>query len=84
MIIAGELLNLSLTGCYVQTSEACPPGAGVEIVLQSSGTRIYAQGRVKAVNENHGMAVEFEGDLAERLQRLPRFVQVVSSSDHEQ
>jgi peptidoglycan hydrolase-like protein with peptidoglycan-binding domain len=55
----------------------------VEVVLQSGKTRIYAQGRVKAVQQNQGMAVEFLGELAERLQRLPRFVQVVSSGAHQ-
>lgn len=78
-ILTGELRNLSLTGCYVKTSEPCPVGGGVEIVLHSGETRIYAQGRVKTVKPNHGMAVEFAGDLAERLRRLPRFVQVVAA-----
>lgn len=82
-ILSGQLRNLSLAGCYVQTAEPCPPGATVEVVLQSGKTRIYAQGRVKAVQQNQGMAVEFLGELAERLQRLPRFVQVVSSGAHQ-
>lgn len=76
-ITSGELMNLSLAGCYVQTSQPCPPGAAVEVVLQAGRARIYTHGRVKAIRENEGMALEFEGDLSQRLQRLPRFVQLV-------
>ncbi len=78
VIASGEVSNLSLSGCYVQTDKPCPVGASVEIVVQAGRGRIYSQARVKSVKENQGMAVEFVGDLAQRLQRLPRFVQMVS------
>jgi PilZ domain len=79
LIMSGVATDLSLAGCYVQTSKPCPLGASVEIVVQAGGARIYTQGRVKAVKDNQGMAVEFVGDLAQRLQRLPRFVQMVAA-----
>ena len=78
-ITSGEVSNLSLSGCYVQTAQPCPVGAGVEIVVQAGKARIYTQGRVKSVKESQGMAVEFVGDLAQRLRRLPRFVRMVSA-----
>lgn len=78
-ILSGEVTNLSLAGCYIQTPQPCPVGSDVEIVLQAGKARIYSSGRVKSVRENQAMAVEFVGDLAQRLQRLPRFVQVVSA-----
>src|SRR5690242_10197442 len=79
VVMSGEVSNLSLAGCFVQTAQPCPLGASVEIVVQAGKARIYSQGRVKSVKESQGMAVEFVGDLAERLQRLPRFVQMVSA-----
>lgn len=79
-ITSGELANLSLAGCYIQTPQPCRVGASLEIVVQDGSARIYTQGRVKAVQESQGMAVEFVGDLPQRLQRLTRFVQVVSAS----
>ncbi|MGE5205594.1 MAG: PilZ domain-containing protein [Chlamydiota bacterium] len=79
-IASGELTNLSLAGCFVQTPQPCRVGASLEIVVQDGSARIYTRGRVKAVREKQGMAVEFVDDLPERLQRLPRFVQVVSAS----
>jgi hypothetical protein len=78
-IMSGEVTNLSLAGCYVQTPQPCPVGADLEIVVQAGKARFYSPGRVKSIKENQGMAVEFVGDLAQRLQRLPRFVQVVSA-----
>lgn len=78
VIASGEVSDLSLSGCYVQTAQPCPVGASVEIVVQAGRARIYSQARVKSVRANQGMAVEFVGDLAQRLQRLPRFVQMVS------
>ncbi|HKC71702.1 MAG TPA: PilZ domain-containing protein, partial [Terriglobales bacterium] len=79
VVMCGEVSNLSLAGCFVQTAQPCPVGARVEIVVQAGRARIYSQAEVKSVKENQGMAVEFVGDLAERLQRLPRFVQMVSA-----
>jgi hypothetical protein len=58
-------------------------GASLEIVVQDGSARIYTQGRVKAVQESQGMAVEFVGDLPQRLRRLPRFVEVVSASRYQ-
>ncbi len=83
-ILSGEVTNLSLAGCYIQTPQPCPEGSDVEIVLQAGKARIYSSGRVKSIKENQGMAVEFVGDLAQRLQRLPGFVQVVSAGRRRQ
>ena len=52
----------------------------MEVVLQAGRARIFTFGRVKAIRENEGMALEFEGALAQRLQRLPRFVQMVAAA----
>ena len=81
-IISGELANLSLGGCFVHTPEPCPLGASVEIVVQAGKARLYTQGRVKAVQESQGMGVEFEGDLPQHLQRLPRFVELLGCGQH--
>jgi hypothetical protein len=84
VVMSGEVSNLSLAGCFVQTAQPCPVGAHVEIVVQAGKARIYSQAQVKSVKENQGMAVEFVGDLPERLQRLPRFVQMVSARPRNQ
>lgn len=78
-ISSGEVVSLSLGGCYIQSSEPYPVGASLELVMQVGRNRIYTQGRVTAVNEKHGMGVEFESNLRDCLQRLPRFVKIVSS-----
>jgi osmotically-inducible protein OsmY len=84
VIMSGEVSNLSLAGCYVQTAQTCPVGASLEIVVQAGKARIYSRAQVKSVKENQGMAVEFVGDLAQRLQRLPRFLQMVSARPRNQ
>lgn len=80
-IISGELLNLSLTGCCVQTASPYPPGTELEVALQAGDTRIHLHGQVKSSNGNQSMAVEFDGNLAARLQRLPRFVRMISAGE---
>lgn len=80
-IVSGELINLSLSGCYVQTASPYPPGTELEVALQAGDTRIHAQGRVKGRKNSRSMAVEFEGDLGKRLQRLPRFVRMISAAE---
>jgi hypothetical protein len=78
-IASGELINLSLSGCYLRTASTYAPGAELELAVQAGRTRIHAHGRVKTVKENRGMAVEFIGELPQRLQRLPRFVQLIAA-----
>jgi hypothetical protein len=78
-ILSGEVANLSLGGCYIQTANPSAIGASIELVLLMGRNRIYTQGRVTAVKEKQGMGVEFESNLRDCLQRLPRFVQVVST-----
>jgi hypothetical protein len=79
-IISGEVIDISLSGCCVQTATPFPPGTEVEIALQANKLRIHTHGRVKSVKGNRSMAVEFDGELAERLQRLPRFVRMISGA----
>ena len=79
-IFSAEITNLSLGGCHLQTAEPCPVGTSLEIVVQVGKARIYTQGRVTALQEEQGMGVKFESNLRECLQRLPRFVQVVSGA----
>lgn len=78
-IRSGEVANLSLGGCYIHTPHPYPVGSRLELVLQMGRNRIYTQGRVTVGNDKQGMGVEFESNLRDCLQRLPRFIQVVSA-----
>lgn len=78
-IVSGELVNLSLAGCCVRTASPCAPGTELEVALQAGDTRIHVHGQVKGSDSQRSMAVEFDGDLAERLQRLPRFIRMISA-----
>ena len=81
---SGELINLSLSGCYLQTASTYPPGTDLELAVQAGRTRIHAHGRVKTVKQHRGMAVDFVGELPQRLQRLPRFVQMIAAGRRDQ
>jgi hypothetical protein len=83
-VLCGELANLSLTGCYIQTTQPCAVDTGLEVVVQVGRARIYSPARVKTVRAGEGMGIEFTGDLPQRLRRLQRFVQVLSAAGRPQ
>ncbi len=68
--------DLSMGGCYVQTSEPLPVGTAIEIVMRTQELKLKLPGKVQSVHRGLGMGVHFLSEkMPVELQRLVSEVQ---------
>jgi hypothetical protein len=60
-LLRGRIVNLSLGGCYLETTASIDVGTRVEIVLRVSGLAFRALGQVKSAYGSAGIGVQFTG-----------------------
>jgi len=79
VLLGGELRNLGLGGCYIETITPFALGARAEMVLRVNSLSFRALGQIRAVRERGGIGVEFlrlsasgRSILAELLLELQR------------
>jgi CheY-like chemotaxis protein len=53
------LSDISIGGCYVETSEPFPVGTSIEIVVRTEIMKVRVYGRVQSTHTAYGMGVEF-------------------------
>jgi CheY-like chemotaxis protein len=53
------LSDISIGGCYVETSEPFPAGTPIEIVVRTQDMKVRVYGRVQSTHTGYGMGVEF-------------------------
>jgi hypothetical protein len=54
--------DLSMGGCYVQTSEPLPAGTSIEIALRTPELKLKLRGKVQSVHRGLGMGVHFNSE----------------------
>jgi len=74
--VLGNLTNISLGGCYIETSAIVPPEHKIAIVFSMDDTSLQAEGSVVRMDPGSGLAIKFkEGrDERARLQKVLEFV----------
>jgi diguanylate cyclase (GGDEF)-like protein/putative nucleotidyltransferase with HDIG domain len=75
--ILGNLTNISLGGCYVETTALLPPETRMKLVFSLDDGRLAAEGFVLRIDPAGGIAVKFkEGSRDDRanLQRILEYV----------
>ena len=81
--VLGNLTNISLGGCYVETSVLLPPDSRVKLVFSSDNANLQAEGMVVRNDPGSGIAVKFhEGGREDRahLQHIMEFVDRTSKA----
>ena len=78
--VFGNLIDISLGGCYVETSVILTPGSNVKLVFSIDGDdgTLSAEGTVARVHPGSGVAVQFKEmtrESREKMQRILTFVQ---------
>jgi hypothetical protein len=80
LLIPGKMRDLSLGGCYVETSSALDCGARTEIVVRINSASFRAVSQVKAIRDRFGVGMEFvrlsargKDMLAEVVEELARW-----------
>jgi len=77
--MSGQLIDLSLGGCYVRISPPYLPGTLLDVVLRVGEVRIRIEGQVAVVQPRTGMRIEFTRIVDETSKRLPQLIKAMRS-----
>jgi len=73
-----KLTDLSLGGCYVETTSPFPEGALVDLGLKAADMEIHIQGVVRVMHPGNGMGVEFPSRTEAQREAVTNFIQFLS------
>ena len=73
-LLRGRIVNLSLGGCYIETSASLDIGTKIEIVLRVAGLAFRAAGEIKSVYGSAGVGIQFTGMSAGGRSRLNELI----------
>jgi diguanylate cyclase (GGDEF)-like protein/putative nucleotidyltransferase with HDIG domain len=80
--IFGNLIDISLGGCYVETSAILVPGSSLKLVFSVDGndTNLSAEGTVARIHPGSGIAVQFKEMSRESREKMYRILEFVQNS----
>jgi diguanylate cyclase (GGDEF)-like protein len=80
--IFGNLIDISLGGCYVETSAILTPGSNLKLVFSMDGNDggLTADGTVARIHPGTGVAVQFKEMSRESREKMYRILEFVQSS----
>jgi diguanylate cyclase (GGDEF)-like protein/putative nucleotidyltransferase with HDIG domain len=76
--VFGNMIDISLGGCYVETSAILTPGSNVRLVFSIDDGTLSAEGSVARIHPGSGVAIQFKEmsrDSREKMYRILEFVQ---------
>ena len=80
--VLGNLTDISLGGCYVETSVILAPGTKLKLIFSIDDGKLQAEGSVLRIDPGTGVAVQFSdlnrGDRTV-IQRVMEYVQAAST-----
>lgn len=75
-----KLTDLSLGGCYVETTSPFPERALVDLCLKTDELEVHTEGMVRVTHPGHGMGVEFPSRTAEQRAKVGNLISFLRSS----
>jgi diguanylate cyclase (GGDEF)-like protein/putative nucleotidyltransferase with HDIG domain len=80
--VFGNLIDISLGGCYVETSAILPVGSNVKIVfsMDNADGALSAEGSIARIHPGSGVAVQFKEMGREARDRMYRILEFVQNS----
>jgi diguanylate cyclase (GGDEF)-like protein/putative nucleotidyltransferase with HDIG domain len=78
--LLGNLTDLSLGGCYVETSAILPPGTTVKIVFSIDDGTLSAEGSVVRIDPGSGIAIQFDEMNREGRESMYRILEYVQNT----
>jgi diguanylate cyclase (GGDEF)-like protein len=77
--IFGNLIDVSLGGCYVETSAILSPGSSLKLVFSIDDGALNAEGIIARVHPGSGVAVQFKEMSRESREKMYRILEFVQS-----
>jgi len=78
--IFGNLIDISLGGCYVETSAILPPGSNVKLVFSIDDGTLSTEGSIARIHPGSGVAVQFKEMSRESREKMYRVLEFVQST----
>ncbi len=79
--IFGNMIDLSLGGCYVETTTILVPGSTIKVVFSMDDAELNADGTVARIHPGSGVAVQFKEMSRESRERMHRILEWVQSAN---
>jgi diguanylate cyclase (GGDEF)-like protein/putative nucleotidyltransferase with HDIG domain len=78
--IFGNMIDLSLGGCYVETSAILAPGSNVKLVFSIDDGTLSTEGSVARIHPGSGVAIQFKEMSRESREKMYRILEFVQNS----
>jgi len=78
--VFGNLIDISLGGCYVETSAILKPGSNVKVVFSMDDAALSTEGTVARIHPGSGVAVQFKEMSRESREKMYRILEFVQST----
>jgi diguanylate cyclase (GGDEF)-like protein/putative nucleotidyltransferase with HDIG domain len=75
-----HLIDLSLGGCYLETSALIPPGTTVQLVFSIDDGKLRAEGSVLRIDPGSGIAIQFNELNRENKDQMHRILEYVHNT----
>ncbi|HEV3205811.1 MAG TPA: diguanylate cyclase [Terriglobales bacterium] len=78
--VLGNLVDVSLGGCYVETSALMPAGSKLNVIFSIDDGRLQAPGSVVRIDPGTGIAIQFNDMNREDRDKMHRVLEFVHNS----
>lgn len=78
--IFGTLTDISMGGCYVETSAVLSPGSRLKLIFSDRGEQLLAEGSVHRMDLGLGVAVQFKELNREDRNQMQRILELVQKT----
>jgi len=78
--VLGNLIDVSLGGCYVETSALMPAGSKVKVIFSIDDGRLQAAGSVVRTDPGSGIAIRFNDMNREDREKMHKVLEFVHNS----
>ncbi len=78
--IFGNMIDLSLGGCYIETSAILPPASTLKLVFSIDDGTLTTEGTVARIHPGSGIAVQFKEMSRESREKMYRVLEFVQSN----
>lgn len=75
-----SLMGLSFGGCFLRTQSPFPSQTRVEVLLRAADRSIKVEGKVRIMDPELGMGIEFLNRTVEHRERLEKLIQQITAS----
>jgi len=76
----GNLINMSLGGCYLETSAILQPGTKLKLIFSIDDGQFPAEGTVSRIDPGSGVAIQFKELTREDRDSMLRILEFVQNS----